>query len=526
MKTQLLQSTVFVLLALGFYTAKAQLNGYSNRIQITLNNTSSQCAVNTQIKLTVNTQNLIAENKMQASGNDIRFAKDCKGLSLYNYWIESGINTASTVIWVKVDSIPAGNTRKLFFFSGNSSAQSLSSIPLTFDFAGSSTDSVASGTAGGVSNCQRGFKFSPKEDILVTKLGKMEPDGNTRYVTLFDQNSQAIIAQQQVSGAADHYAYASLPQPIWLHEGQQYSLQMYQGLNDGYYFGTSSQIDSRLVFYDMRYCNNCTQNTFPTDSLSNYQYGYPDLEFYYRTKVTPEPSVFFDTLATSPLVLSAPNSVCKGQIATLSASGCDGYVWSNNATGSAISVTPSVTTAYTVTGFLMGCTYSAFETVEVNTLPQITVVASNTLLCEGETATLSISGAQNYIWSNGSSTSEIQVKPGTTTSYSVQAFNENGCSALANLMLQVLECTQLKTLQEERTFLNIYPNPATDEFHVVATEGLVLNILNELGQVVRRIELTQENKYDVKVRIEPAGVYLITGNGANGPYSQKIVITH
>lgn len=526
MKTQLLQATVLVLSALGFYTANAQLNGYSNRIQITLNNNSSQCAINTQIKITLNTQDLIAQNKMQASGNDIRFAKDCKGLSLYNYWIESGINTASTVIWVKVDSIPAGNAHRIFFFSGNSSAQNLSSIPLTFDFAGSSTDSVASGTAGGVSNCQRGFRFSPKGDILVTKLGKMEPDGNSRYVTLFDQSSQAIIAQQQVSGLADQYAYATLPQPIWLQEGQQYSLQMYQGAGDGYYFGPSSQIDNRLTFYDMRYCNNCTQNSFPTDSLSNYQYGYPDLEFYYRTNVSPEPTIAFDSSATSPLHITGVNAICKGQSAILSASGCDGYLWSTNATNASISVSPSVTTAYTVIGFSMGCPHYAFKTIEVNALPVITLIASNTLMCEGETVSLNVDGAQNYIWSNGSSVSEIEVKPTTTTTYSVQGFDESGCSSVANLVVQVFDCTSIKPLQNEKSQLTIYPNPGNGTFHINALEELSLTIVNEMGQMVKRIELNKENNFDVVVRIETAGIYFAIGNNTKGSYHRKIVISH
>ena len=43
----------------------------------------------------------------------------------------------------------------------------------------------------------------------------------------------------------------------------------------------------------MRYCNSCTQNTFPTNVLSNYQYGYPDFLYYLKNSVTPAPSITF-----------------------------------------------------------------------------------------------------------------------------------------------------------------------------------------------------------------------------------------
>ena len=41
-------------------------------------------------------------------------------------------------------------------------------------------------------------------------------------------------------------------------------------------------MSSKLTYGDMRYCNSCTENTFPTGFLSNYHYGYPDFQF--RTK--------------------------------------------------------------------------------------------------------------------------------------------------------------------------------------------------------------------------------------------------
>ena len=69
-----------------------------------------------QLKLTVNTQVLITAGQMDVTGKDIRFGKNQSGANLYNYWIESGLNTDNTVIWVKIDTLNANETKTLYWF--------------------------------------------------------------------------------------------------------------------------------------------------------------------------------------------------------------------------------------------------------------------------------------------------------------------------------------------------------------------------------------------------------------------------
>jgi len=349
MKTKI---TLLMMSAILFTTLiNAQIAGYSYAKSITVTNTSSVSAINYQLRLTINTQSLIAVSQMQATGDDIRFGKKCSGGATYNHWIESGINTATTVIWVKVDTILAGASKVFFMYHGNPTAISTSSVPGVFISAGSATDSVAIGTAGGSAGSQRGFKFSPNLDILVTSLGKREPTGTLRYVTLFDNTSTAILAQQQVSGPLGSYSYTTLPNPIWLSQGSQYVIQLYQGTGDQYYFGSSTQIDSRLTFYDMRYCNTCTQNTFPTSSLPGMHYGNADFLFFYKNTITPTPSYTINSVALPTVTATSSNSlICVGTTVTLTATGATTYSWSSGTTGSVTLVTPTTTTTYTVVG--------------------------------------------------------------------------------------------------------------------------------------------------------------------------------
>ena len=77
---------------------------YRKPINITEN--SGSTLTDYQILVTVDTQSLISAGKMRTNGGDIRFT-DTDGTTLINYWVESGINTTSTKIWVKVPSISA-----------------------------------------------------------------------------------------------------------------------------------------------------------------------------------------------------------------------------------------------------------------------------------------------------------------------------------------------------------------------------------------------------------------------------------
>ena len=54
------------------------------------------------------------------------------GAFLLNYWIESGINTNSTNVWVKVPFIPASDSVIIYLFYGNPSATTTSSVSSVF----------------------------------------------------------------------------------------------------------------------------------------------------------------------------------------------------------------------------------------------------------------------------------------------------------------------------------------------------------------------------------------------------------
>ncbi|MEM5802085.1 MAG: DUF2341 domain-containing protein [Candidatus Aenigmatarchaeota archaeon] len=106
------------------------LSGFRFRRLITISNSGS-ALTDYQVLVNLDTASLISAGKMRSDCGDIRFT-DSDGTTLLNYWLESGCNSASTKLWVKVPSIPASSTKTIYVYYGNPAATSASNLDLTF----------------------------------------------------------------------------------------------------------------------------------------------------------------------------------------------------------------------------------------------------------------------------------------------------------------------------------------------------------------------------------------------------------
>jgi len=138
------------------------------RTPITIAEVSGNNLTDYQIGLIVNTASLITAGKMRSDCGDLRFADD--GTQL-NFYLEIGCNTPSTLIWVKVPSIPASSMVTIYMYYGNASATSASNGNNTFEFFDdASTNKSASYSFVDV--------FNPGE------TGNLAYDGTNRYYTV------------------------------------------------------------------------------------------------------------------------------------------------------------------------------------------------------------------------------------------------------------------------------------------------------------------------------------------------------
>ena len=183
--------TILILLSFVFSSsALAQLQNWRYEVPITVNNLSSVHLNNYQALLVINTRYYINAGFMQSDGRDIRFASSC-GSGLIDYCLENYINTNHTRIWVKISSLAPSSSTVIYLYMGNPSATSTSTYSI-FEGPYSSTDQVILQNTSTVSNSQRGFRFSPDREIIVTHLGKRVPNSTPRFVTIFDFHSRDI----------------------------------------------------------------------------------------------------------------------------------------------------------------------------------------------------------------------------------------------------------------------------------------------------------------------------------------------
>ena len=144
------------------------------------------------------------------------------------------------------------------------------------------------------------------------------------------------------------------------------------------------------------------------------------------------------TLHLTILPLPIPNitgatTVCEGQTATLTATGGTSYLWEDGTTTSTYAATVSSLYTVTVTN-AEGCSATASATVTVNPLPEVAITGS-TAICPGGSTILTATGADSYMWSNGSTNASIPVN--MFGQYSVIGTSAAGCFSTASVTVLV-----------------------------------------------------------------------------------------
>lgn len=128
-------------------------------------------------------------------------------------------------------------------------------------------------------------------------------------------------------------------------------------------------------------------------------------------------------------------SICEGESTILTASGGETYLWSTGETTQSITVNPDDTTTYTVIVSTSYTSESDEVTVFVNEIPVVDA-GDDEDINYGEYVTLSATGADTYLWSNGATQPNIAVSPQETTTYYVTGFSNN-CSSVDNVTVNV-----------------------------------------------------------------------------------------
>ncbi|PBQ33883.1 hypothetical protein CNR22_19535 [Sphingobacteriaceae bacterium] len=126
----------------------------------------------------------------------------------------------------------------------------------------------------------------------------------------------------------------------------------------------------------------------------------------------------------------------------------------------------------------------------------MTITARDSVICAGESTSLTVVGSTNYLWLNNTSILSYNViAPSISTTYTVLTADSKGCRYSAVFTETVLACTAMDKTSNAVEY-SLFPNPANGEFTIRINEADLnseFTVFNALGQMVYSELLANES---------------------------------
>lgn len=166
----------------------------------------------------------------------------------------------------------------------------------------------------------------------------------------------------------------------------------------------------------------------------------PDADKVYQVTVnnnncTASASVKVTVIPLPQASAGLPQTICRGQTTTLSASGGGSYLWNTGASTQQVTVSPTQSTDFTVTVTQNGCANTSG--VRVTVIAVTANAGPDQSICAGQSTVLNGIGGGTYKWSqNNATTPSINVSPTATQTYTLKVTQGN-CSATDEVIVKV-----------------------------------------------------------------------------------------
>ena len=231
-------------------------------------------------------------------------------------------------------------------------------------------------------------------------------------------------------------------------------------------------------------------------------------------------TLFINVVPAPVITLSAPPSICAGSSVSITASGAQSYTWNNGFNGSALLVSPSLTSQYSVSGTSAnGCVCQATLSLWVWPQPTISVFQKDTLICSEESILLTALGALQYTWEPGTHTvNPLFIQPNSSTQFSCTGIDANGCTATITQWVWVDLCESVsKTIALGETQLHWFPNPVVSQLqlqfiHCKPGKRIQAKLLTMEGKCVEQknwVFDAAKNQYSWSFESYPKGFYVL-----------------
>jgi hypothetical protein len=155
--------------------------------------------------------------------------------------------------------------------------------------------------------------------------------------------------------------------------------------------------------------------------------------------------------------------------------------------------------------------------------PTVTIITSNSLICNGDSVSLSSFGADQFSWLNIGQGASISVTPSATIIYTLIGMFLNSCASSTTATIEVNDCTGLKKLDQLSRALRVFPNPSNGFISIFAEEEYNVSLIDNLGSNRMDFQiLNGENLIDIRSLAN--GVYFMFSKNDQSRSTHKIIL--
>lgn len=532
--------------------AQGCFTGWQYQLPITVTNPNATPLSNHQVNVILNTQALISAGKMNVDGSDMRFMTGC--CDTLCFWIESGINTATTSVWVNVPSVGASTSATIYMVYGNTGALMASDASCTFDlyedFDSGSQSSFATNCGaitptftGGNMNLSWGSSgimtstatfpmantYTVESDVASATgywpgLYWYKTSDTRSYAILTDGSSARISVSGSGTDVCDGHNWASsvisYSSPVglwdltWVATGDIRST-----------FPTIGSITSTDVLYAK---DSDLMLGFGGISSGSGTLSMNWIRVRKFAEITPTYTTGSEEPVASDIAVDIPYSTinaCDGETVVLDAGAGFTYLWSTLETTQTISVTTSgqyFVDAISASSCLSSDTVDV--TFEANPVAAFTSSSTNLDAVFTDAST----GATSYLWDFGDGGTSTMQNPthtyATTGTYTVCliASTVGGC---LDTLCSTVVINNVGVNELGMNFFSVYPNPA-NEFLTVqssADEACSYSLIDVTGKTILNGSI-YAGKNELALENITSGIYIIRIQKNNETFTQRVII--
>jgi hypothetical protein len=189
--------------------------------------------------------------------------------------------------------------------------------------------------------------------------------------------------------------------------------------------------------------------------------------------------ILLQSTPVDPVHLGEDFELCFGTDSTLTQQSFDTYLWSDGSTLSTYLVNATSTVQLTATDEF-GCVSS--DAIEVLVRNELEIPLADSLeFCEGESIVLNAGSFDNYLWSNGATSSSIEIDEAGVYAVTV---GSNGCSDSSSVVVEEVICIGIRDFSHD-VGITLFPNPVHQLLHIVSEkEMMCVRIFDQRGALI------------------------------------------